>query len=605
MIFVKSVCFSVLALFFVACGSEKRVQLPTQEVVEKKRELPRKVKNPYENVSESEKITAYTNYFIKKALYTQKPSFPSKPQQPSVPKAKELVKGKYENTKGFELRVKNERKKRAEKLKGIEKSYANKVKEYNTEVKKRTDSYNNTVAHKQKNIQKITSQAMANAYATVYGKPFLENNLKYDADNEIFYGNIKSSKGGFSESVAIKVPLSQAENFERNIGSLKTEVVFDFSNERLSLKKILLQQKKKSYIAQLDTHSYQAQDVRVAINGGSLNLPSAPLLSASLAIDANAYNVGSINYSKDPEIAKLQKRKFELERKTRQKAQSVKREAELKKQREALESQIALLEQKKGGFDDISGLLKKAQGVKTDSKKWLFIVAIENYEYTDPVAYSANSAKQFKKVMQKRLGITEKNTRTLINKNATSGKIRHNLKDMLRHVKKGDSIYFYYSGHGIPVPSQNNSPYLLAQDMSPEYVSDDSRFKLQNIYKSLSDSKARSVVVFADSCFSGGTDNQALIKGVAATRLKPKQVTFDKQKMIVISAGSGTQYSNKYDEKSNRLFSYYVMRGLMKNNTDIQRLYDYVKSNVQEKSYEMGSSYEQVPVYEGAIGMGL
>jgi uncharacterized caspase-like protein len=176
---------------------------------------------------------------------------------------------------------------------------------------------------------------------------------------------------------------------------------------------------------------------------------------------------------------------------------------------------------------------------------------------------------------------------------------------MLAHVKVGDTIYFYYSGHGVPVASQHNAPYLLAQDMSPEYVVDDAQFKLQNIYKSLSASKASKVIAIVDSCFSGGTDNQALFKGVAASRLAPKKVTFNKNKMLVISAGSGTQYSNKYDEKSNRLFTYYVMRGLIKNNTDAQRLYDYVKSNVQEKSYEMGASYEQVPVYDGNIGLEL
>ena len=175
---------------------------------------------------------------------------------------------------------------------------------------------------------------------------------------------------------------------------------------------------------------------------------------------------------------------------------------------------------------------------------------------------------------------------------------------MLRRVKDGDTIYFYYSGHGIPVPTQDNAPYMLAQDMNPSYLTDE-RFKLQNIYKQLSNSKATKIVAFIDSCFSGGTDNQALIKGVAATRIKPKSVTFDTNKMLVISAGSGTQYSNKYDEKGNRLFSYYVMRGLIENNSNTQRLYDYVKSNVQEKSYEMGASYEQVPVYTGNIGLEL
>lgn len=71
------------------------------------------------------------------------------------------------------------------------------------------------------------------------------------------------------------------------------------------------------------------------------------------------------------------------------------------------------------------------------------------------------------------------------------------------------------------------------------------------------------------------------------------------------TAGSGLEYSNKYDDKSNRLFSYYLMRGLINNNSDMQRLYDFVKSNVQERSYEMGASYEQVPVYDGNIRLGL
>ncbi|EDZ63699.1 putative cysteine-peptidase containing Ankyrin r epeat domain [Sulfurimonas gotlandica GD1] len=278
------------------------------------------------------------------------------------------------------------------------------------------------------------------------------------------------------------------------------------------------------------------------------------------------------------------------------------RKAKLEKQQLPLKTQIASSEDKNSGLDDISSLLKKSEIQKIDNTKWLFIIAIENYEYTSPVVYSANSASQFKTVMQKRLGISEKNTRTLINQGATSAKIDYNLKDMLRRVKEGDTIYFYYSGHGIPVASQNNAPYMLAQDMNPAYITDE-RFKLQNIYKSLSDSKAAKVVAFMDSCFSGGTDNEHLIKGVAAARMVPKKVTFDKSKMIVISAGSGTQYSNKYDDKANRLFSYYLMRGLIKNNNDVQRLYDYIKSNVQDKSYEMGASYEQVPVYDGNIGL--
>ncbi len=565
---IKVLILSFVVFLFIGCrGNTPRTITKVQGKVE--------VVNPY-NIKQSEKLKALTDYFIRLELEVQKPILPRKPDKPLLPKVKNLTKGKYEKAQVFQKRVANAELKRDKKIEAIESQYSKDMKVYNSKVKKIRDKYNNSQTKKQKNIDAVTISSMQKAYSVVYGKPYLDKSLKYDAENESFYGNVKSTKGGFSEQVAIKVPSSKAESFERNLDSLKTEVVFDYDDGRVALKKIVLKKGKKSYLAVLSDMNFKSENI-------------TPFAVTSA----------------DPEVAKLQKQKFDLEKKKQEKKRSVKREAELNKQRKALETEIALLQQSSGGVDDIGTLLKNVKAHRTDKKKWLFIIAIENYEYTDSVAYSANSAKQFKKVMKKRLGIPEKNVRTLINRGATSGKIRYRLKDMLAHVKKGDTIYFYYSGHGIPVPAQKNAPYLLAQDMSPEYVADDERFKLQNIYKSLSNSKASKVIVFIDSCFSGGADNVALIKGVAATRIKPKKVTFDKNKMIVISAGSGTQYSNKYDDKSNRLFSYYLMRGLIKNNSNTSRLYDYVKSNVQEKSYEMGASYEQVPVYDGNIGLGL
>ena len=556
-------------------------------------------------LTQLEKITALTNSFIEKELYVEKPYFPKKPFKPSVPKAQEIVKGKYEKTVIFEARVEREKLQRQNKIKALEYSYSQKVKNYNREVKRLTDNYNNAVTKKRNRLKIITLNAMQKAYAVVYKTPYLENSLKYDADSEMFYGVVKSTKGDFKEKISFHIPIDKAEAFEKNIDAVNPKLVFKYKNSKLVLADITLQDRGAIYNAMLTSQNYKDKKIVVAINNGSLNLPASPLLSTSLDVDSKSYEIGAINYSKDPEIAKLQKQKYLLEKNARDKKQSLAKAKQLKAQKRALEAQIALLQDTKGGVDDIGSLLKKAKSKRVDPKKWLFIIAIENYEYTDPVAYSVNSAKEFKRVMKKRLGIPERNVRTLINKGATMGKIKYRLKDMLAHVKKGDTIYFYYSGHGIPVPSQNNAPYLLAQDMSPKYVADDEKFKLQNIYKSLSNSKAKKVIAFVDSCFSGGTDNQALIKGVAASRLAPKRVRFDKRKMIVISAGSGTQYSNKYDEKSNRLFSYYLMRGLIKNNSNLDRLYSYVKSNVQEKSYEMGASYEQVPVYDGNIGLGI
>ncbi len=395
----------------------------------------------------------------------------------------------------------------------------------------RTSSFQKRLQSVKDNIEDITNSNMTIAYNKIYGKPIIKA-IDYDADNELFYGELQSENGSLSEKIAINIPLNVAEQFYS--AHKEATVIYQYKNEKVYLTNIIVSSYGNEYSAVIRDTNYKPKDIKVAL-------------------------YKQVQYG-EKLIKKLQ--------------------------------------------NDIPKFLQKSKAKRIDNSKWLFIVGIENYEYADSVKYSAKSAKEIKTVMKKRLGIHEKNVRTLIDRGATSSKIDYRLKEMLRRVKKGDAIYFYYSGHGIPVPSQNNTPYMLAQDMNPAYLNDE-RFKLQTIYKELSNSKASKVVAFIDSCFSGGTDNQQLIKGVAATRLKPKKVTFDNSKMVVISAGSGTQYSNKYDEKSNRLFSYYVMRGLINNNTDTQRLYDYVKSNVQEKSYEMGASYEQVPVYNGNIELGL
>ena len=39
--------------------------------------------------------------------------------------------------------------------------------------------------------------------------------MKYDAESEIFYTKVLSTKGGFDEDVAISVPIDKAEEFEK------------------------------------------------------------------------------------------------------------------------------------------------------------------------------------------------------------------------------------------------------------------------------------------------------------------------------------------------------------------------------------------------------
>lgn len=249
--------------------------------------------------------------------------------------------------------------------------------------------------------------------------------------------------------------------------------------------------------------------------------------------------------------------------------------------------------------DDILVKLQNVKQTKVSDKRYLIVIGAENYDYTDNILYSQHTAQMFTEVAQKTLGISQKNTLELTSKNASMSRIQMEMNKLLRRVKNEDTIYFYYSGHGIPVVSEKNEPYILPIDVEPEFISEAPFFKLQNIYKTLANSKASKVVAFIDSCFSGATDGVSVIKGVAATRLKAKDVTFDTKKMVVITAGKDKQYSNMYEEKKYRLFSYFLMESMLKGRTNINDIYSDIYIKVKDESYKMGDMKLQEPTISG------
>lgn len=249
---------------------------------------------------------------------------------------------------------------------------------------------------------------------------------------------------------------------------------------------------------------------------------------------------------------------------------------------------------------DLQGIIEDVEEQPIDSRRWAFIIAVEEYETADEVIYSESSGEMFELLANRVLGVSERNTYALIDEKATSARIVDKLDQLVKNVKKGDTIFFYYSGHGVPVPSENNEPYILPIDKSIGNLSKSKELKLSNIYKKLASSKASKVVAFVDSCFSGATDKVSVFKGVAAPRLVAKNIEVDRSKMSVVTAGSDKQFSNMYKEKQQRLFSYYLMKGIAeKEYRDLDSLYDYVRYNVAKTSKGFGDLYKQVPTING------
>lgn len=252
-----------------------------------------------------------------------------------------------------------------------------------------------------------------------------------------------------------------------------------------------------------------------------------------------------------------------------------------------------------GGWEDCNDLtpiINSSKQVTLDNKKWLLAIAVEVYDKTSPVIYSYISATTFAKVAQKKLGVPEQNSYLLIGDSATTGAVKDTIAKLADNIQDGDTIYFYYSGHGIPDPVSKES-FILPKDKAVEYVAKEQELKLSNIYTTLQNSKASKIIAVVDACFSGMTDGQSIYKGVAAAHFKPK--SFDANpngKLVILTAGKDNQFSNSYDEKSHRLFSYFVIKSLLDGRKNIDDIYKDVAIKVKDESRRKGGdTYEQEP----------
>lgn len=488
-----------------------------------------------------------------------------KPEAPKIPK---FVKGEFETKKQFQERVNETLAQREKQIKELQKKYREDVEARNKIVQKNTELYALEIenvkqeqAYKKSVLKQKIQEFQEAAFKMITGG-FEFEKRSYDAESNTLYLTVKAKRANFNKKISLHISPAQAQTFVADIKNVQSKVAFDFANNQVTLKAIDAVSASGTYAAVLDEKDFQPEKMVIVTNTKKVEFDSAqqmrldlqnPNLKDTYQIEALAYKdgiqmKGSVNSSYN---------------------------------------------------DDIPGLLSNAAQAKIDKRKWLFIIGIEKYAETDDIAFSTRSAIEFKKVAQKTLGVTDRNTYMLLDNEATSGRIKNKLQLMLSEIKKGDTIYFYYNGHGIPDPKKDSEPYMLPSDMIPDFITSEKEFALKNIYQKLSNSNASQVVGFIDSCFSGATDGTSIIKGVAASRLAPKKVTFNKNKMVILTAGQKKQYSNMYKEKGHRMFSYYLMKSLLKGKKDINSIYKEVSYKVSEQSNELGALKKQEPTIDG------
>jgi Caspase domain len=141
----------------------------------------------------------------------------------------------------------------------------------------------------------------------------------------------------------------------------------------------------------------------------------------------------------------------------------------------------------------------------------------------------ANDARLMARVLRERFGFGEEGLRLLVDEDATREKILTALGDLLAQVRKGDSVVFYFSGHGSEVPdAEGDEPSGMDQTIVPH---DSGRGKHPNrdviddeIYEWVLKVSAitTNLTIIADTCYSGTVTREPREKWIEADTRRPE-----------------------------------------------------------------------------------
>ena len=129
------------------------------------------------------------------------------------------------------------------------------------------------------------------------------------------------------------------------------------------------------------------------------------------------------------------------------------------------------------------------------------------------------------------------------------------------HPEGGSDVVVFYSGHGVP-GQRDKRGYLLPVDADPKAAEDDG-YPIDLLYENLGKlAEARSVRVFLDACFSGGTNDGGLIGSASPVFVKASLPVAAAGKVTSLTAASGEQIASWDDEAKHGLFTHHLLEAL-------------------------------------------
>lgn len=567
----------------------KRDELPESEnrvVLGGKRYNMQGVQQDAKNVFKA--INARVDKLLKNYMETSSVIPPFTQPVPPV-----LEKGEFEKTPDFLARVDKAQSDYEDRVKNIRASYERAVESAKRRIERRGKLL--------PEMRRFYTQWVMNAFI---GKPRLKN-VKYVADEEIFLADITARYNGknvFDHKIFIEFPDPQkAQGYKSTLVNSEPLLVFRLDEAGLSLTHFLLDATDRVHVAELtDADTDLAANTKYVVP--TLDLTD---MLEQATIGASAMNMASAqvaSMSIDPEIRKLKKKLSEARQNNLAAKRKERLMAKYQAELDALESHRA------AKFDDdLKTIIANAPKSKLDPNKYAIVIGIDRYAETENVPFAERSAKAFSEAAEKVLGVPADNIMLLTDKEATGTNIKVRISSIASRMTGDSTLYFYFAGHGIPAQTKSKAgqPFILPYDLSPGFVDQAEDFMLTNIWKQLTSGHNGRVVAFMDSCFSGMSDNKLVFEGVAPSALRREETKVSNDNLLVFSAGNSHQFANQYKEKGHRMFSYYLLRGLVEGKNNPDELNGYLQARVTKESMRIGPSYKQTPEIKGNVDGGI
>ena len=522
------------------------------------------------------------------------------PQRGEYPPLPKIVKDQYEKTATFQARGQQAEVEYRDQVARIDADYERTIAAYNAEIERYNSDLAAARAARATQLPAKRYEFLGEAMALAYGEPQIANTA-YDADNEVFHAELVGASGGFTEKVKIPVPIGQARALGENNQEAQVEVRFvERAGGVLNLDAVRIVFREQEYRGELTRENYQFIAEVTTIDAQPANDQSLALLSvadAPQAIDVDDYFDEAIKLENDPEAERLLA-EIAAEKSRQQALQRERQQAAL---RQRLEQQLSELRQSSRGVADpqLAQAVAAMPVTEANARTWLLAIGVEDYMVAPDVPYADNSLELMSAVLAKRFGIPEVNRVVLQGEQASGTFIRGNIRNTLRRLGPEDTLYFYYSGHGMPGRG-GEQLYLAPRDIVVSAFEDDD-FAFATLLGEIQQARVGKVLAFLDTCFSGKAGADELVfQGVAPITESAEQQLPDK--MTVFYAGTGAQFANSYDDKGHRLFSYFLAQGLVDGLGTVEDLERYVSANVAEQSRAKGVSYEQTPFVDGRGG---